>query len=138
MAVVESKRATTSIGYNNIFHFRSTRHGRTDPNSNKSNVDLIQLTFLQSQHDDIALPPVKHDVYGFGVVLLEILTGLQRLDDNRPHGMKNLLEYASPTFLTRQSNAETNNRSVVRKRLPTRREINNDSWRKWGKWFREN
>ncbi|XP_009792374.1 putative serine/threonine-protein kinase PIX13 isoform X2 [Nicotiana tabacum] len=39
---------------------------------------------------------VKSDVYGFGVVLLEILTGLRVLDLNRPNGEQNLVDWAKP------------------------------------------
>ncbi|KAK2660895.1 hypothetical protein Ddye_007428 [Dipteronia dyeriana] len=37
---------------------------------------------------------VKSDVYGFGVVLLEMLTGLRALDQDRPTGEVNLVEWA--------------------------------------------
>jgi serine/threonine protein kinase len=39
---------------------------------------------------------VKSDVYGFGVVLLELLTGVRALDRNRPAHQQNLVEWARP------------------------------------------
>ncbi|XP_015884161.1 probable serine/threonine-protein kinase PIX13 [Ziziphus jujuba] len=41
---------------------------------------------------------VKSDVFGFGVVLLELLTGLRALDTNRPLGEQNLVEWARPSL----------------------------------------
>ncbi|XP_039170197.1 probable serine/threonine-protein kinase PBL11 [Eucalyptus grandis] len=41
---------------------------------------------------------VKSDLYGFGVVLLEMLTGLQALDNTRPSGQQNLVEWARPSL----------------------------------------
>jgi len=39
---------------------------------------------------------VKSDVYGFGVVLLEMLKGMRALDQNRPSGQQNLVEWIKP------------------------------------------
>ncbi|KAI3725545.1 hypothetical protein L1987_65335 [Smallanthus sonchifolius] len=41
---------------------------------------------------------VKSDVYGFGVVLLEIITGLRVVDTNRPSSQHNLVEWARPAL----------------------------------------
>lgn len=39
---------------------------------------------------------VRSDVYGFGVVLLEMITGLRVMDLNRPGGQHNLVDWAKP------------------------------------------
>jgi len=39
---------------------------------------------------------VKSDVYGFGVVLLEMLSGQRALDRKRPTGQQNLVEWLKP------------------------------------------
>lgn len=45
---------------------------------------------------------VKSDVYGFGVVLVEMLTGLRVLDENRPDGKHNLVEWVKPFLFDRR------------------------------------
>ncbi|XP_020095041.1 probable serine/threonine-protein kinase PIX13 [Ananas comosus] len=42
---------------------------------------------------------VKSDVYGFGVVLLEMLSGLRALDTSRPPEQLNLVEWAKPFLM---------------------------------------
>lgn len=41
---------------------------------------------------------VKSDVYGFGVVLLELLAGQQAVDMNRPTVQQNLVKWAKPSL----------------------------------------
>ncbi|XVE82398.1 hypothetical protein DITRI_Ditri16bG0001300 [Diplodiscus trichospermus] len=41
---------------------------------------------------------VKSDVYGFGVVLLEMMTGLRATDTKRPAGQQNLVDWLKPTL----------------------------------------
>ncbi|TVU27961.1 hypothetical protein EJB05_19466, partial [Eragrostis curvula] len=45
---------------------------------------------------------VKSDVYGFGVVLLEMLTGLRALDTDRPAAQHNLVDWAKPYLADRR------------------------------------
>ncbi|CAN6246625.1 unnamed protein product [Urochloa humidicola] len=45
---------------------------------------------------------VKSDVYGFGVVLVEILTGLRALDTDRPAAQHNLVDWAKPFLADRK------------------------------------
>ncbi|XP_020225141.2 probable serine/threonine-protein kinase PIX13 [Cajanus cajan] len=45
---------------------------------------------------------VKSDVYGFGVVLLEILTGMRALDTERPTGQQNLVEWTKPLLSSKK------------------------------------
>lgn len=44
----------------------------------------------------------KSDVYSFGVVLLEILSGKQAIDKNRPHREQNLVNWAKPYLCSKR------------------------------------
>ena len=41
-------------------------------------------------------------MYGFGVVLIEMLTGLRALDENRPTGHENLVDWIKPYLSERR------------------------------------
>ena len=45
---------------------------------------------------------MQSDIYGFGVVLLELLTGRCAFDINRPKGEQNLVEWARPHLINRR------------------------------------
>lgn len=45
---------------------------------------------------------MKSDVYGFGVVLLEMISGQRALDTNRPSAQLNLVEWAKPYLSDRR------------------------------------
>ena len=45
---------------------------------------------------------MKSDVYGFGVVLVEMLSGLRALDTNRPSGKHNLADWVKPYLSERR------------------------------------
>ncbi|KAM3709978.1 hypothetical protein ACB098_02G216400 [Castanea mollissima] len=45
---------------------------------------------------------IRSDVYGFGVVLLEMLTGLRALDTKRPSGQQNLVEWLKPSLSSKR------------------------------------
>lgn len=45
---------------------------------------------------------VKSDIYSFGVVLLEVLSGKKAIDKNRPPGEHNLVEWAIPCLTNKR------------------------------------
>ncbi|KAI3795626.1 hypothetical protein L1987_38282 [Smallanthus sonchifolius] len=61
---------------------------------------------------------VKSDVYGFGIVLVEMLTGLRALDTSRPAAQQNLSDWVKP-FLTERRKVKNIMDSRLEGRYPS-------------------
>ncbi|KAK6939220.1 Protein kinase domain [Dillenia turbinata] len=79
---------------------------KVGPNSGYSHVTTRKIgTYGYAAPEYVATGHlyVKSDVYGFGVVLLEMLTGRIVLDMNRPGGEHNLVDWARPYLPDRRN-----------------------------------
>ncbi|CAH8286468.1 unnamed protein product [Eruca vesicaria subsp. sativa] len=71
--------------------FRSTQENSNVVIRIKETIGYVAPEYVATGH-----LYVKSDVYGFGVVLLEIMTGLRVCDSKRPHGQENLVDWLRP------------------------------------------
>lgn len=62
---------------------------------------------------------VKSDVFGFGVVLVEMLTGLRAVDSSRPSGQENLVEWVKP-YLSDRRKLKTIMDSMLQGKYPSK------------------
>ncbi|KAL8259791.1 hypothetical protein R6Q59_027744 [Mikania micrantha] len=65
----------------------------------------VVLEDVKVPHDFIEGFGLKSEIYSFGVVLLELLTGVKVFDQNRLQGKKNLVKWAAP-LLPHEANWE--------------------------------
>lgn len=78
---------------------------RMGPTASKSHVSTqVMGTYGYAAPEYVATGHlyVKSDVYGFGVVLVEMLTGLRALDTNRPPKQHNLVDWIKPSLQERR------------------------------------
>ncbi|XP_044472942.1 receptor-like cytoplasmic kinase 176 isoform X2 [Mangifera indica] len=78
---------------------------RDGPTGDKSHVSTrVMGTYGYAAPEYIATGHLtaKSDIYSFGVVLLEMLSGRRAIDKNRPSGEHNLVEWAKPYLVNKR------------------------------------
>ncbi|XP_057974423.1 probable serine/threonine-protein kinase PBL11 isoform X1 [Malania oleifera] len=76
--------------------FGLAKLGPSDGNTHVSTRPMGTYGYAAPEYVSTGHLYIRSDVYGFGVVLLEMLTGLRAIDTNRPNGHQNLVEWARP------------------------------------------
>ncbi|KAH6806933.1 Protein kinase superfamily protein [Perilla frutescens var. hirtella] len=79
--------------------FGLARDGPTDDKSHVSTRVMGTYGYAAPEYLSTGHLTAKSDIYSFGVVLLEILSGKKAIDKTRPSGEHNLVEWAKP-YLT--------------------------------------
>ncbi|KAK7305730.1 hypothetical protein VNO77_43640 [Canavalia gladiata] len=98
---------TSNILLDSNYHAKLSDFGlaKNGPEGDKSHVSTrVMGTFGYAAPEYIATGHLtkKSDIYSFGVVLLEIMSGKRSLDKNRPTGEHNLVEWAKPLISKRK------------------------------------
>ncbi|XP_008812270.2 probable serine/threonine-protein kinase PIX13 [Phoenix dactylifera] len=82
--------------------FGLAKHGPTGGDSHVTTRVMGTYGYAAPEYVATGHLYVKSDVYGFGVVLLEMLSGQRALDNNRPTGQHNLVDWGKPYLADRR------------------------------------
>ncbi|RWR78516.1 Concanavalin A-like protein lectin/glucanase, subgroup [Cinnamomum micranthum f. kanehirae] len=85
-----------------ISNFGLAKNGPVGENSHVSTRVMGTYGYAAPEYVATGHLYVKSDVYGFGVVLLEMLSGMRAIDTNRPSGQRNLVRWAKPYLYERR------------------------------------
>ncbi|XP_078442336.1 putative serine/threonine-protein kinase PIX13 [Wolffia australiana] len=85
-----------------ISDFGLAKHGPTGGESHVTTRVLGTYGYAAPEYMATGHLYVKSDVYGFGVVLLEMMTGKRAMDMARPSGQHNLVDWAKPFLCDRR------------------------------------
>lgn len=75
--------------------------------SNTNYIYCLSLSYLAPEFIEHGIVTDKSDVYAFGVVLLELITGRRALDTNLPKGQQFLVEWARPLLSSASDDGQT-------------------------------
>lgn len=82
--------------------FGLAKNGPTGENSHLTTRIMGTYGYAAPEYVATGRLYVKSDVYGFGVVLLEMISGQRALDLSRPSGQQNLVDWAKPLLSDRK------------------------------------
>ncbi|KAI9154191.1 hypothetical protein LWI28_022411 [Acer negundo] len=82
--------------------FGLARDGPTGDNSHVSTRVMGTYGYAAPEYLATGHLTIKSDIYSFGVVLLEMLSGRRAIDKNRPSGEHNLVEWAKPYLINKR------------------------------------